>query len=381
MESIWWTTLNSDERNELQIDTAEPFPEPDLLVLGGNLIGLATAYFYAERGARVQLLTAAPQAGTEAEASLGCIIPNACAWQFSEVTQPLAQASRDWWAKLAVRPEFQIDWRVTGALVVDPERLVPSARQQMLAGLEAGYSLHDVDEEQISLLEPALAACPAGGLHYPSEAVIHPLRAALGFVRGLRRRGGQVLAGRIVDLTVSSGRVKSLEATAGIIRPKSVFVSDPVLVSIPQMGQLAVNERNTLSSRTFLASAPQPPLLKRPVLDANWIVQLKSGEFVLEVEQSDTSAIDQTVERARRLIPALAGVEFERVWSGLSQTSGDRAPVIDRWPNIENVWYCRNLNFGEALFGPIIGKSVADWIQTGQPAEELTAFAERGVVS
>jgi len=55
-----------------------------------------------------------------------------------------------------VRPGFDFDWRVPGFLLVDPERLHPSADAVVAQHLEQGFSLHAIDGEQVRLLEPAL---------------------------------------------------------------------------------------------------------------------------------------------------------------------------------------------------------------------------------
>lgn len=375
-ESIWLATLSDAERRELENSPSPSvLADPDLLVLGGGLVGLAVAYFAAERGARVQVI-AESRLALDAEASLGCVIPNACGWQFSSATQPMAQASRDWWAKLAVRPEFQLDWRVCGALMVDAQRLAPDPRTHMLAALDAGYSVHDVDVEQIALLEPELAPCPLGGLHYPSEAVLHPLRAACGFIRGLRRHGGQVAVAEISKVHVAGGRLTDVETSAGIIHPKWVFADDVAQLR-RHLGEAApVGPAMESTYRIFLASTPQPPLLKRPILDASWMVQLKTGEVVIEVPVNgpqDSPA--EILTRLRQRLPALGDLEFPQTWRSTSRRSHDACPVVDKVSGVENAWYCGGLDFGGVLFAPIVGKSVTDWMTQGQPAVDLAAFS------
>lgn len=369
-------TLSDTDRSELFDNPDQPqLIAPDLLVLGGGIVGLATAYFAAECGLRVQVI-APSRLAADAELSLGCIIPNASSWQFPAVCQPLAQASRDWWAKLAVRPEFRLDWRVAGALMVDPVRLAPSPRHHMLAALDEGYSVHEVDAEQIALLEPALAPCPLGGLHYPSEAVLNPLQAACGFARGLRRRGGQISgANSIQQARVSAGRFSMIEASTIEIQPKVVFADDIGLLQSVLSEQPPVEPLLQTSRRVFLASSPQPPLLKRPVLDSNWVVQLKTGEIVTESSVVGDDQQDQILTQLRQSIPAVQDVEFLHRWVGESQHLPDQIPVVDKVTGLENVWYCGALDFAAVMFAPIIGKLVVDWIQKDQRPEEFAAFS------
>ncbi|MDB5338756.1 MAG: glycine oxidase [Planctomycetaceae bacterium] len=381
-DSIWLTTLNDAERrNVRQVSQAALLPSPDLLVLGGGIVGLATAYFAAERGLRVQVVSESTELARDAEWSLGGIIPNVCRWQFSPATQQLGQASRDWWAKLAVRPEFQIDWRVCGALMVDEQRLAPDPRQHMLAALDEGYSVHDVDAEQVALLEPALSPRRLGGLHYPSEALLHPLKAASGFITGLTRRGGQIAAvDSISSVKVESGRVTSVETSSGTIRAKTIFCDDPQFLARLAGDQLVLPEFEQ-TRQSFLATAATTPLLKRQVLDTHWVVQLKSGEMVIAFPSTDNESkvTERAVEQTRQLIPALRDVPFNRAWTGMSQRSANGIPVIDQVAQCENVWYSGGLDFAQLLFAPIIGKSLVDWTKDNQQPEDLVPFSARMV--
>jgi len=376
-ESLWLATLtDAERRNVRQISSTALVPAPDLLVLGGGIVGLATAYFAAERGLKVQVLSDSADLARDAEWSLGAIIPNVCRWQFGPATQHLGQASRDWWAKLAVRPEFQIDWRVCGALMVDERRLAPHPRQHMLAALDEGYSVHDVDAEQVALLEPALSPRSLGGLHYPSEAHLHPLKAASGFVTGLTRRGGQIAIVEAILLAhKESKRIVGIETSSGTIRPKAVFSDDPELLR-RLLGEQAALPGLLSTQQVFLATEPVPPLLKRPVLDARWVIQLKTGEIVIAIPsgEEEVETAEQAIERTRELIPALRDVAFSRMWSGVSQRSSRSIPVVDHLADCENVWSCGGLDFAQVLFAPIIGKLLVDWLQSNRRPDDFAAL-------
>jgi len=81
--------------------------------------------------------------------------------------------SRDLWGRLSVRP---------GSILIGGFRGFCSSiraaasigRRGRGAALEQGFSLHAIDGEQVRLLEPALRGDIAAGIHYPSEAHVHP---------------------------------------------------------------------------------------------------------------------------------------------------------------------------------------------------------------
>jgi glycine/D-amino acid oxidase-like deaminating enzyme len=385
-ESVWWNTLNAAERQSLSDLPQQTLDlRPDVLVIGGGIVGLATAYFAAEKGWKVQVITGSARLAEDAEGSLGCIFPNATRWQLSPVAQQLAQSSRDWWARLAVRPDFQVDWRVSGAVSVDERHLTPDPRTKMLELLEEGYSVRDVDAEQVAILEPQLRTLPAGGLQFPSEAVLHPLKAAVGFVRGTRRLNGRIAGNcTIQGLERQGDRIVAVETSSGRIEPRLVIIDqfeglpDSARDSDLQTAAGEVSER-----RNFVATEPIAPLINRPVLSREWLVQLKSGEMVVEAIAPNPSAASQSdqelaslVNSAVSLLPALQSVPFVRAWSAISSTNANRLPQIDCVSNLTNAWTYQDLCGFQVMLAPIIGRTLLQWMDSNIRPEELVPFAK-----
>jgi len=108
VDSIWFATLSAAERTELESAAREPILKtPDVLVVGGGIIGLATAYFLAERGARVQLIEAETIASGASGANAGGIWPNDQGPSHTAGFQQLAFLSRDLWGRLVAAPRFR----------------------------------------------------------------------------------------------------------------------------------------------------------------------------------------------------------------------------------------------------------------------------------
>lgn len=382
-ESVWWATLNAAERQELC-----EFPQqsielnPDVLVIGGGIVGLATAYFAAEKGWKVQILSNSSRLAEDAEGTLGCIFPNAVRWQLSPLAQQLAQTSRDWWARLAVRPDFQVDWRVSGAVLVDELRLMPRPRDKMFELLEEGYSVRDVDAEQIAILEPQLRPLPVGGLHFPSEAVLHPLKAAVGFVRGIRRFKGNIATScQVRGIERQGDRITSVETDVGRIKPKFVIADQfDVLNGFSSGAESPKLQIEGVQRRDFLATAPTHLLLNRPVLGREWLLQLKSGEIVMEAISKDLEAgassdlINESVNSAAHLLPELSTAPFIRHWSAMYSTNADLLPTIDYIEGAINSWNYRNLAGAHVLLAPIIGRLLTQWMSSQQRPDEFAPF-------
>src|SRR5260370_14676396 len=155
--SIWFATLSAAERTALNAEVNRDLvTTPDVLVVGGGIIGLAAAYFLAERGVTVQLIEAETIACGASGANAGGVWPNDQGPSHPPGFQQLAFLSRDLWGRLSLRPDFDFDWRVNGFLNVNPEKFVPSALECAARMQEQGYTVRAVDAGQIALLEPNL---------------------------------------------------------------------------------------------------------------------------------------------------------------------------------------------------------------------------------
>src|SRR5260221_13484944 len=106
-DSVWFSTLSPAERHELDgMGQSHLAKTPDVLVVGGGIIGLSVAYFLAEGGARVQLIEAGRIAAGASGANAGGIWPNDQGPLHAAGFQPFAFLSRDLWGRLSLRPDF-----------------------------------------------------------------------------------------------------------------------------------------------------------------------------------------------------------------------------------------------------------------------------------
>lgn len=380
--SIWFATLSQAERRELDADSRDVLLKtPDVLVVGGGIIGLATAYFLAERGASVQLIEAGSIASGASGANAGGIWPNDQGTSHPAGFQPLAFLSRDLWGRLSLRPGFEFDWRVNGFLNVNPEKFMPSATLCAAKSQEQGYTVHAVDGGQIALLEPALKAGLPAGLHYPSEAHVHPVKAALSFARAARSQGVNIAVGIAAKTIVDrAGRVASVETTAGQCTPKFVVSATGWTADWLRQTQAELPPLRAVSGQ-LISTDPMQPLLRGAVGGRFIVLQLRSGEIVtggnlLESESitPDANLSLQFAEAARDLIPQLRDVAFTLAWCGRRPTTPDGLPVIDRAPGFDNLFLACGHYRNGVLLAPATGKLLSEWISTDTAPAELTPF-------
>lgn len=381
-ESIWFATLSDAERTELSAFGSDTLLEtPDVLIVGGGLIGLSLAYVLADRGVGVQLVEAGKLTEGASGANFGGVWPNDQGPGTPAAFQELAFLSRDLWGRWSLRPGFNIDWRVNGLLNVNRERVGSSPETRAREMQEAGYTVTAVDSEQIALLEPNLKPGLPGGLHHPSEAQVHPVKASLSLARAATRKGAHIATDtRALAAETSSGRVTSVRTTRGVISPKYVISATGWTADWLQ-GTLAHTLPVRPVSGQVISTSPQPPLLKATVAGSVLLSQLRSGEVLVgaSVVEGSTLIPDPQVTAtfiaaARELLPALEQAEFVRGWCGIRPGTPDGQPIIDRMPGLDNAWLaCGHFRNG-VLLAPGTAKVLGDWIVDGEPSQDLSAF-------
>ncbi|KJY45799.1 FAD-dependent oxidoreductase, partial [Streptomyces sp. NRRL S-444] len=249
----------------------------DVVIIGAGVVGAAIAYYAARSGLSVAVVDRGPVAGGTTGAGEGNLLVSD---KGAGPELDLALLSAGLWRELAAVLPQAIEYEAKGGLVVAPdeaslEALRDFAEGQRAAGVEAvEVGAHDLRE-----LEPHLAPGPAGGFLYPQDAQVQPAQAAArllaasgasvhlgeevtgiltgpGGVRGVRTRGGELLAPAVVNAAGTwGGRIAEL---AG--------VSLPVL---PRRGFVLVTE-------------PLPRVVRHKVYAADYIADVASGSAALQ---------------------------------------------------------------------------------------------------
>jgi glycine/D-amino acid oxidase-like deaminating enzyme len=381
MSSIHRLALSSElERELVAYRETVLSPECDLLVVGAGLVGLATAWFAAERGMTVQVVDAGDLAGGASGASFGGVWPNELGATLPDSFQELALASRDLWGRLSVRPGMDFDWRVNGFVQVEHTRFAPSADAFVDLQLERGWSLTAVDAEQLAKLVPGISPARTEGVLYPSEAQLDPVKTALSLARGITRAGGRIRTGLRVESARYSAKTLS-EATleTGSVRPAHVVIAtgwrlDWLGDSAPKLPLRALGGQ-------AVASNPVAPLLKPSLSGGVMVTQTRAGHVLVgaslvegPLESPDSETTSRLIAAARELFPPLNNVEFPHAWVGNRPATPDGLPVIDRLPGIDNAWLACGHHRAGVLLASGTGQQVAEWVATGKTSLDLTPY-------
>ncbi|MEE3371143.1 MAG: FAD-dependent oxidoreductase [Planctomycetota bacterium] len=381
---IWETLLDPVHRQELRPGHDGLPPRPDVLVVGGGIVGLSIALELSQRSAGQVLLVEQDElAGGASRANGGGLFAGQMRTTFPDAFRTLGLESREMYATWAEEDWADFDWRRGGSLAVPPDEFPLPLPEYAAAEQAAGRGAELITGSALRELEPALADSVEAGLYYAEDATLNPLKLAVSLTRELTRRKVRLATGvRAVRLQPATSRIDAVETTAGEIRPGQLILTTGWSAA-ELLSPLGIEVPLAPAKGQALASAPLAPLLGQNVMSGQLQRQLPSGhviaggtvEWVGPDREITTAATQAVLEIARQAIPALADVAFPHVWTGLRPHTPDAMPVIDRLPLWDNAYLAAGHFTKGVLLAPVTGRLLADWLVTDQPAAALDMFS------
>jgi glycine oxidase len=369
--AVWRDQLTPQERAELgRSDGQLPGTRPDVLVVGGGIMGVATAAACLEIGIGSVLLIETGRLGAGATGgATGLLIPEPHQWSDPEPFVDLERASLQRWQDL--------------------ERALPDGVGLMeldwlgLAPHDGGFAAHQpravewLNPGQVDDLIPGLARPMEGALIH-GQARVNPLRAVARIAAGLPAVATGVAA---TGVTVRGGRVTAVSTSAGEISPGAVVfatgrppVLDGLHIDIPSdrvKGHLLVTEPTSLRLPGIVAPVATPIEGGRLLAGGTFDVGDESPAIRPDV-------IDAIMQSLAAVLPELRGLGVAYQWCCFRPRHPDRRPVIDRVPGLGNAWLTSGHFRTGILNAPATAAVLARWIADGeQPAEPATWSASR----
>lgn len=419
-----------------QFEAPPPLPtRTDVVVIGGGIMGAATAYELAGKGASVVLLEKGRVGGEQSGRNWGWTRQQAR----DEDELPLMQASIRRWAQLETELGADIEWTQAGnlALARDPAR-IRFFEQWIKLAEAAGLDTRLIDETQIKRDHlPQLAGSWLGAMYTPSDGHAEPALATRAFGDGARRRGVVVAEGTAVErILVDGKRVTGVQTERGRVEAGTVVVAagvwanrllDDVGIDLPvrivhtsvartkpvepisRMGvsyHPVVSFRQRRSGALYIAAGGWsdyditldsfshlrqflPNYLKnrkmikvhvgRPLLEdigrrlrrRDLPWSLRHGRVLSP--PANPEKVRSSARHFREMFPTIP-IEIDRAWAGYTDTPPDAIPVIDALSSPAGLVIATAFAGHGFGMGPIVGRLVAEQIVDGRPSLDLHPF-------
>lgn len=359
----------------------------DTIVIGAGIIGAATGYYLAKRGHKVIVLEKDfPCAG-----STGRCIGGIRAQFTHDLSIRVMLESVKLFAGLKDELGEEVEWFQGGYLFLafDEQReraFLQAIEIQRRYGLKVDY----VSADECCRIVPGLNADGLlGGAWCATDGQANPFKVTYGYLSGIRRLGGEVIVGaEVKKVNTSSGRVVS------VLTDKGEFFAANVLNAAgpwaQEVGEMAGTKISVKPDRhecivTEAAEHLFDPMLVDYRADGCYFVQhVGTGHFLGCYTPSplvpgySTDATDEFLtempRRMVRLVPKLSGLKVLRQWAGSYEMSPDGNPLCGKTP-VEGFYAACGMSGHGFMFGPAVGRLMAELIDCEQPSLPLAQFA------
>lgn len=351
----------------------------EIVIIGGGLIASAIALELKQRGANVTLLCRdSHQAATLAAA--GMLAPQAeqiSPGPMAELCQRSLALYPDWASKLESLTGKATGYWPCGILAPVYESS-PTPPSSQAIGVKTW-----LDRATLQHYQPGLGPEVAGAWWYPEEgqvdnrALFHSLRAAL------IEQGVTLKEGVTVESWVQQNRrITSLRTSLGdwqadhYILATGAWASELLPLPVrPRKGQmLALQVPPALMAQGL-------PLQRVLFGEESYIVPRRDGRIVIGATSEDVGftphntaqGVQNLLQRAIRLFPALAELPIQELWWGFRPTTPDESPILGESP-CENLTLATGHHRNGILLAPITAQLIADRLINGQTDPLLAHF-------
>lgn len=384
----------------------------DVLVIGGGIVGAATAYQLARRGVQVTLLEADRLASGATGRNLGFI------WVHTRRVGPeldLVMATRSGLEDLPEVLDADFGLRCRGGLTyVTTEDQAAVMREFVDRRTADGVPMRLLDGGEARDLAPILPDHVVGATFCPLDAQIDSARFVRAFAAAAQRAGATVVEGAAVRaLQVDGGRItRALTDLGPISAGQTVLATGAWTPSIA--AQLGLDVAIHPMRLQIIQTEPMPPrlehLLYGPAAVKQYSIfqelpsfraetfataledrvglallesacQNADGSYLLGCAMDypgfdwkpDLAGVALVSEGLRAALPELRAARFARAWAGILPFTTDNLPIIGRPPGFDDVVIAAGHVFGNGA-GPTTGRLVADLICGTEPLMDLAPF-------
>jgi glycine oxidase len=321
--------------------------QPDVLILGGGVIGLTTAYYLTRAGARVTILEKGEFGQESSWAGAGIISPAPPPERASHPYELLAAHSALLHPRLGehLRETTGVDngyLHQGGWELFEPREVAPVELWR-----EQHVPFEEADERLLRQREPGLKGAGHRAFFLPGMAQLRNPRHVKALLAFCARERVTLRAGcPVLGFDRAGQGVRAVRTPMGSISASRYLIaagawSEALLQEVgwrpgiaPVRGQIAL-----------LHTAA--PILGRIVeLGKRYLVPRPDGRVLVGSTEENAgfekrttaSAIAGLLEFACSLVPGLAGAAIERCWAGLRPGSPDGMPFLGAVPGFDNLF-------------------------------------------
>lgn len=350
----------------------------EVVIIGGGIMGLATAYNLAKHHGVRDIVVV--EMGYLCSGASGRNGGGVRAQFSSETNVRLMQESLRLCREFAAEMKINVWFREGGYLFLVRSE---ASRAQLEASVavqnECGHATKMLTPKQAKKIVPELDLEGVVAASYnPNDAVVFPWPFVWGYARGAESHGVKVRTFTKVEGFETKGkRITAVVTDKGKIETSRVV--NAAGAWSPQVANLlGVSLPNKPHRHEICSSEPLKPWLTPLVADLSnglYFSQSTRGEIVGGISNHDVpEGIDQESSRKFlsmyasalvRTVPVLGSVKVLRQWAGCYDLTPDQNPIVGQVDEVEEFYQCSGFMGHGFMMAPVMSRLLAQHIAKG----------------
>lgn len=359
----------------------------DVVVIGGGIVGLATALELRRDGFSVAVVDRFDMGRGASWAGAGMIAPTA-----ERPSNPLerlrdlsARLYPHWAIELKDQTGVDIGYRRCGGidLALEPSETIELDRQA-LAWQNEGIAYELIDPDELGRIEPNLTGAFVAAYSLPDRGQIRNPRLLHALEVANRSAGVSLMPGvEAISIEIHGDRVISVKT-----KSEEIFSGIVVVAAGARTGEIVETagvrlETPPIKGQIVLLKT-EPGVLKRVVEHGkNYLVPREDGRILVGATEENAgfdvrptaAAVAGLIAEAERLCPSLAQAEVERAWGGSRPGNRDGRPYIGRAPGLTNLFVAAGHFRAGIQLAPATAALIAALIKGGETPVDASYFA------
>jgi sarcosine oxidase subunit beta len=342
-----------------------------VVVVGGGVTGLSSAWWLACAGAQVTVLDKFI-VGWEASGRNG--------GGASHYQSPLFEEEQRMWPQMDALLGYPTEHQKERIVIAVTERQLSQYHYIAKMNNEMGHRVDLLDASQAQAAVPLAGENCVGGMHFRFGGHANPQRTVQAYAWALQDLGGRIVQhSPVTGFETQGGKVTAVESVSGRYECDAVVVAAGPQIGL-LMAQLGVDVPLASARAEMIVTEPAPIM---PVggVDGNGLYgrQTMRGNLAygggphewIDVDAAGpaarpTSPLTRNLaRRVAELLPKAAHLSVIRSWAGVIENTPDGRPIIDRMRDPENVVVATMSGVGFGL-SPASGHAVCDLVLEGR---------------
>lgn len=360
----------------------------EIVIIGGGITGLATAYFLASKGMKDIVVVEKNYIASGSTGRCGAGIRQQ--WG-TEMNCRMAIHACEFYenANEILEYDGDIEFKQGGYLIIaTTEKEHEQFKKNVALQKSLGIPVEHLTPEEALEIVPFLNTRDVISATYcPKDGHLNPFHTTQAFANAARRLGVEIYTyTEVTDIIVENGKIRGVVTSRGTISTGRVLNAAGGHSQV--IGKMAGIELPVYSERhQILVTEPVEPFLRPMVMAFHknlYIQQVPHGSVIMgrgdKNEPRDFNInsswhfLDEMARVACDTLPPLRDLRVVRQWAGLYNMTPDAQPILGSTKEVEGFYMAIGFSGHGFMMGPTTGQVMAEYIlgeETTLPIEML----------